>query len=296
MTSPTSPRAPRRRTTVAAIALSGALLLAGCGASGGSAPTKATAPRGSTTTAPAQDAAEALHDAANATLEASSFDVQVEANLEVGVQTVHLDSSGPVDYDKVVADVEINVEQGSTTQKVKIRSDGTRFWVQSEKPGGPTLPDGKSWVEGPVSRLKQSATLQPSGLVGVVLALLGAKDAKATGTAKIDGETVRTYRTTVLYQDAVDAAGDRAPAFQSALSLRGDPGIELDIDVAVGSDGIVRKLSLDVKASKPSIALGGDYRVELKDVNKPVDKPDAPPAKDTVTGPTAKRLIEQLID
>ena len=295
------------------------LILAACGASGGSDSSKTDSPtttaRGGTpsTTAPGGEKAtttasedttttteapgdpdQALHDAAEATLAATAFRVESDANLQIGAQNIHLQASGPIDYDTVVADVMISVEQGSQTQDVEIRADGSTFWVRTEGGDGPTIPEGKTWVEGDISRLRNAPSLKPSGLIGVVLALLGSKDAEATGTDTIDGVDVLTYQTTVSYADAVEAAGDRAAAFKSALSLTAGEDPKLAIEAAVGDDGVVRNMDLDIQTSSTT-PLDGTYTVDITDVGQPVDKPDPPPAEDTLTGPQADTILDQLI-
>lgn len=279
-------------------------LLAACGVDGGSeadpattAPTSTTA-ASSTTTALEQssDPDQALVDAVEATLGASSFAIESEANLEIGPQEFKLQTAGPVDYDELVASVVINVDGGSSKAEVELRSDGTTLWVRPEgtAASGIDLPSGVSWIEGDAQRLEAASTFDPAGLLGVVLALRASDGAQEVGSAELDGTEVTRYQTTVDYDDAVEAAGDDAEAFQSALSLTAPGSIGLDISVSVGDDGVIREFGLDVVSDTP--ALGGDYTVELTDVGQSVEKPDAPPSDQVLSGPEADAILDKILE
>ncbi|MGI8755878.1 MAG: hypothetical protein ACR2MB_08455 [Acidimicrobiales bacterium] len=299
MTSTMSSKHPRRRFAMAGVATTFALALAACGVSGGSdgagtGTTSKTGEGSTTTIAPAQDPDTALHDAANATLKARSFRIESEANLEIAAQTVHLRAVGPVDYDSVIANVQINVEQGSKAQEIEIRANGSTFWVRPKTATVSQLPEGKTWVQGKVSRLEKAASFKPTGLIGVLLALLGSTDAKRVGTGEIDGIKVVEYKTTISYAAAVRAAGDRAKAFQSALSLTSGKDPQLVTDVSVGADGVIRKMRLEIQVPS-GLPLGGTYAVDLTKVGQPVDKPDAPPDGQILKGAKADKILDQIL-
>jgi hypothetical protein len=274
-----------------AVLLTSALLLTACGVNGGSGDATATT---TTTEVRPADAAKALRDAGEATLNATSFAVDSEAKLEIGAQLVRLTSKGSIDYRSIVGDVLLNLDSTDGKTELDIRTDGRRFWVRVEGSQAPTVPDGKTWIQGNASRLKKVTSLEPTGLIGVILALRGTTKAEQTGTGTTDGIATTTYRTTVAYDDAVKAAGRDAKAFTSSLSLQAPSPPDLAMKVEVGRDGIIRKFDLEVQA-KGGTPLSGTYRIELTDVNKKVKAPDAPPASDTLTGPRAERILDQII-
>ena len=282
-------------------------LVTACGVSGsdaGSAPpstngdaSSTTAGADTTTSSTAvvdDDPDQALADAADATLAAPSFGLDSEANLEIGAQKFRLGAKGSVDYDSLVAKVTISVDSNGKPGEVEIRSDGTTLWVRPDAPTGVAVPDGKTWVEGNASRLRQAKTFDQPGLIGVLLALRAANDSQRSGSEEIDGVKATDYTTTVDYAEAVKAAGKDADAFKTALSLTAPGQTALDIEVAVGADGIIRRFRLDIDSD--SSLLGGDYRVDLSDVGQAAEAPDAPPKGETLTGPKADKLLDQLLE
>lgn len=282
---------PTRRAATAAV-VAFALALSACGVSGGSegADTATT----TTTEVKPADPAKVLRDAADATLDATSFTVDSKLKLELGAQLFRLSSKGSIDYDSIVGDVLLNVDSTESRTEIDIRTDGTKFWIRPEGDQTPTIPDGKTWIEGSASRLKKSSSLTPKGLIGVILGLRGTKTAKQVDTGTADGIATTTYETTVAYDDAVKAAGRDAKAFTSSLSLRAPKIPDLVMKVEVGADGIIRNFDLTVQASA-NTPLDGTYAVKLTDVNKKVKAPKAPPAADTLTGPRAERLLDKLL-
>lgn len=277
------------------------LLLAGCGiANGSDADQTTTAPTGTaaettTTLEQSSDPDQAVIDAVDATLGASSFAVQGEANLQIGTQAFKLRTKGPVDYEELVADVEISGGGSGQDAAVKLRADGTDLWVQAEGTAadGVDLPVGKTWIEGDAQRLEKAATFDTAGLVGVVLALRASDGATEVGSTELDGVEVTRYETTVDYDDAVAAAGDDVESFKSALSLTAPDPIALDITVSVGADGIIREFSLEVNSE--TAGLVGDYSLDLTDVNQPVDKPDAPADDEILRGPEAEKILDDIL-
>lgn len=242
------------------------------------------------------DPDQAVIDAVDATLAARSFSVSSVADLNVGPQQFGLTTSGAVDYEQVVVDVAIAVESGAQQDELEIRSNGTTVWIRVE---GATaaevgLPPGIRWIEGDADKLAELGSYDQTGLIGVVLTLRAADNTELVGTDTIDGIDVTRFRTTVIYQDAVTAAGPDAEALQQSLSLRAPVPVELDIDVAVGSDGIIRDFSLIADTQANGLTLSADYQVDLTRVGEEVSPPEAPPTDETLTGPRADAIFEAL--
>lgn len=278
-----------------------ALLIAACGVdgssdSGGSGNGNGNGgddPITTTIAEPPEDPDQFVMDAGNATLDATSFSVEGEANLQVVGQMLQLTSSGSVDYENLVADVEITVDEQGSLSEVGVRADGTVVWVRSEGSAAPEIPDDKTWVEGESSRIAAEESFGPAGLIGVLLAMRGADGTEVTDGEELDGVDTRRYTFTITYAEAVEAAADLAEEFQTSLSLTGADDADLDIEVWIGDDGLVRRFELVIDAGATPIS--GDYVVELTDVNQDIDAPDAPDEDDVLTGPEAEEILDQLL-
>jgi hypothetical protein len=289
-----------RRSPLLALVSALALLIAACGVdgssdSGGNGNGNGSADPTTTTTVAEvpDDPDQFVMDAGNATLEATSFSVEGEANLQVAGQMLRLTSSGSVDYQNLVADVEITVDEQGNLSEVGVRADGTVVWVRSEGSAAPEIPDGKTWVEGDSSRIGAAESFGPAGLVGVLLALRGAEGAEVSDGEELDGIDTRRYSFTITYAEATEAAAEMAEEFQTSLSLTGADDADLDIDVWIGDDGLVRRFELVINAGATPIS--GDYMLELTDVNQEIESPDAPDEDDVLTGPEAEEILDQLI-
>ncbi|CAN5819528.1 hypothetical protein BH23ACT2_BH23ACT2_04470 [soil metagenome] len=275
-----------------------ALLVASCGVDdspssdgNGNGGTTTTSP--TTIAEPPEDPDQFVMDAGEATLMAESFSVESEANLEVAGQQLQLGSSGSVDYAGLLADVDIFVDQQGDLNEVGIRSDGTTLWVRAEGSGAPEFPDGRTWVEGDTSRIEEGETFGPAGLIGVLLAMRGAEGTEVSDGEELDGVDTRQYAFTITYAEATEAAGDMAEEFGTSLSLTGADDADLNIDVWIGDDGLVRRFELVIDAGGTMIS--GDYVVELIDVNQEIDTPDAPDEDEVLTGPEAEGILDQLL-
>ncbi len=294
------------RRTPALLALVAVMALPMCGVSddseGAPGPEQGTTtePGGSettvaetTTTAEVpEDLDQALADAADATIAATSFTIDSEAQLDIAGQQLALGVIGSVDYEAYQASLELMVDQDGTASNQEIRSDGETLWVRVES-DAITIPDGKTWVEGDAARLEDATTFDPDGVLGVLYALRAAEGTEAGDTEEIDGVEATQYTTEIDYTAAVAAAGSDADAFEAALSLDSPEAIALLVDVWVGEDGLVRRFELEVDAG--TTPLGGSYRIELSEIGEEVGEVEVPPATDTLTGPQADTLLDRLI-
>jgi hypothetical protein len=292
----------RRRT--AHLALATALVLSACSAGsdsegggdkgqGGTTTTEAANDTTTTVAEPADDPDQAVIDAVDATLAVESFRVESDAQLEVGAQEFRLTSSGFVDYADLLADMEITVTGNDQDAAIALLADGTNLWVRADGGASVEIPDGKTWLEGEATLLEQSDNFAQVDLIGVLVALRAAAGTEVGDTEEIGGVETTSYLATIDYQDAVDAAGDDAEAFQSALSLSSEEPVALDVQVWIGDDGIIRRFHLEVDAG--GAPLGGTYEVELSEVGEEPEAPEAPDAADVLSGPEAEELLSQLI-
>ncbi len=293
---------PLARGAVATTVL--ALALSGCGGSseqdpagtsGEASASSSPSPSASASPVSAEDAAAALKDAVDATLAARAFSVEGDAQLSIGDQDLALLSSGAVDYDAVVADLSLAVNQADQSSTITVLADGENLWARVEGATAPTLPPGKTWIEGQADRLAASSAFEPGGVLGVVLVLRGSEEAEVTGTGEVDGVPVTEYTTTVTYDDALAAVGPDAETLQGAFSLSGAASsLPFDVTVAVGEDGIIRDLELELDGG--DVPAEGSYLLSLRDVGTTPEPPEAPDAASVLTGRPAERLLDQLIE
>lgn len=273
--------------TLTALALSTLLVLTACGGSGDDSDERAEKPS-------ASDAVNVVHDSVDATLAVKSMDVDSEAQFQAAGQEFAFGVDGAMDYENLIGDVTMSTEQGGQTQEIQVRSDGEKVWFRVDGPEAASIPQGKSWAEGDADTLREHESIEPIGLVGVVVALRGAEEVEVGDSKKIDGVPTRQYTTTVVYSDAVEAAGDERDEFATSFSLSGVDDAELAMEVWIGDDGVIRDFSLDVDAGDKPV--DATYDVEISGANHDVDAPEAPPEDDVLTGPEADAWIAQAID
>ncbi|VXC39521.1 hypothetical protein [Nocardioides sp. AX2bis] len=288
------PNRLRPLTAVAVTAVTAAVL-AGCsGGDGADAPEEPASESASEPADPAE-AAQVLQDAVDATVAARVFTIDGDLDLEIAGQQLQLQTQGSVDYDATVADLLLSIGQGGQTSEAEVKADGSTLWVRAEGEGIPAFPGGATWLQGEASRLTESTTFTPTGLVGAVLVLRGASEAEELGTEEEDGVQVTRYATTFTYDDALAGVeGEEAQVLGSAFSLTGQASsIDLDVEVAVGEDGVLRELDLEIAES--DVPASGGYEISLSDVDGEVSPPTPPDPADVATGPEAEALLDQVI-
>ncbi len=250
---------------VAAVAVGAAAFSGGSIASGASGGGSAAA--GS----PAVPAKGSLASAASNSAAASSVAFSLSATETTASSTSTLVSgSGAFDLTKGVGQVTASVPSlsslpGAGSQgSLDIVADGTNLYVNV--PALSSLTGGKSWVETSASGLASlagstagslplSALSDPSQVMG----LLGSLGAPVTtlGTVELHGESTTEYRTTVSIADIVSktahgSTGSTAGALAKALQDLGIPSIP--VTAWVGSDGLLRQISVSVDLSHASLA------------------------------------------
>lgn len=266
------------------------------GATNGSAEESTKEPTEEPTQDDERGAGEVLDAAVDATLANPRASIESLADLQIAGQQITLETDGRVDYDAVVVDSTLQVTQSGSSQRVEILADGETFWVAAEGAQVPPFPDGATYLAGDVERLAEAETFTQDSLVGIVLVLRSGADADAEegDTEEIDGVETRSFTYTVPYTDALEAAGDDAEALRSALSLTGDAEqADLEVEVAVGSDDVVRRLEVEIDGG--TVPVSGTYDLALSDVGAEVEPPEAPADDEVARGPQADALLDQLI-
>lgn len=242
------------------------------------------------------DPAQVLQDAVSKTIELQAFTIDSDLSLQISSQDLRLETRGSIDYGTTVGDIMLKVSQADAGGSARVLSDGETLWVSLEGEQAPSIPGGVTWLQGETSRLAESTTFTPGGLLGAVLVLRGAEDVEVVGTDEIDEVSVTRYATTFTYADATAAvSGDEAETLKGTFSLTGDAAaLELEVEVAVGEDGVLREVGLDLVA-QDSVPASGGYDLELTDVGKEIEAPEPPDPADVATGPEAQALLDQII-
>ena len=244
------------------------------------------------------DPSQALQDAVSATVELQAFTIDSDLDLEIGGQDLAIGVEGSVDYGTPIADIELVVSQGGVASNARVLADGESLWVSIEGAQAPSFPEGATWLQGDAARLNGSSSFTPDGVLGAVLVLRGAQDVEEAGTDELDGVTVTRYTSTFAYEDASAAvSGDEAEAetLRSSFALTGDAAaLELQVEAAVGEDGVLREVHVEV-VEEDGVPASGGYDLELTDVGGEIALPERPDEEDVASGPDAEALLDQII-
>ncbi|WP_323791601.1 hypothetical protein [Nocardioides sp.] len=235
-----------------------------------------------------------LEDATDASLSSRRFVVDLEARLDLDGRELGLTAAGRVDYDAVVADLALGVEQQSGTAVAQILADGERVWVSLEGDDAAPFPGGARYVQGSSDKLAAATTFAPESLLGVLHVLRGAEDVEQGDDQDVAGVETRVFTFTVAYLDAVAAAGDDAETFEMAFNLTGDAtAADLDIEVAIGPDDVVRRFALEIVAG--DLPVTGTYDLALSEVGEDVAVPDAPADDEVASRKDSAKTLRQLL-
>lgn len=283
---------------LAAVGLSVAVL-AGCSFSAGfevksNDPSSATAPDATVSDETGSDATDSdpapddpaafVRAAAEKTINAPSF--SIDSDLEVNLPTDDLAviTNGAGDYNNVIADLDLQVTSQTSEQRIELLADGDTMWMKTTDTGG-------QWVQGDADRLA-GETFNQSGILGSLLMLRAAQDVEVGEASELDGVTGREYRTSFTYAEALAAAAPDEATFSYSFSLTGT-GVDavLNVTTWIGDDGVVRDFRFEIEHE----AISGGADMKLRDVGQPIAPPEPPPSDETITGPEADQLLDQLL-
>lgn len=158
------------------------------------------------------------------------------------------------------------------------------------------IPGGKSWVRLDIAQAAQKlgVTLSPLGATatqnpGQALDLLRSIGSVETvGSETVDGASTTHYHATI---DLTKAAANLAPQEQGLLShliARGAPS-SIPVDIWIGDDGLVHKLTFNDSAARGSVAL----TLDISGYGTPVTV-TAPAAADTLDATGLVGMIGSL--
>jgi len=153
------------------------------------------------------------------------------------------------------------------------------------------LPEGKKWVRATESSagdgfdfgaLEDAAETDPREVLDTLATLTG--DVETLGTQELHGVETTHYRAAIDPAALAKAKDREGQGASQSLVDRLTTGVEeVPVDVWIGADGLVRKLSVAFSAQTPSTAQAGEGAMtfELWDYNQPVTI-ELPPADDVV--------------
>ncbi len=150
------------------------------------------------------------------------------------------------------------------------------------------LPTGQSWIRLDLEKAGKSLGVDLNQLMGQagqnpsdVLDMLRASGSvQEVGTETVNGDSTTHYEATIDLAKAAGRLGDRAQQLVQNLIAQGAPS-SIPVDVWIGDDGLVRKLTLDESLSAQGHSADVKLDLELSDYGTTVNV-TAPPADQTL--------------
>jgi hypothetical protein len=150
------------------------------------------------------------------------------------------------------------------------------------------LPGGKPWLRLDLQQAGKSLGLDLNQLMGQanqnpaqVLDLLRASGSvEKVGTETVNGDSTTHYKATIDLSTAAGKVGADAQAMVQHLIDQGAPST-IPVDVWIGDDGLVRRLTLDESVAKAGQAGAVHLTLNLSDYGTAVNV-SAPPSGDTL--------------
>ncbi len=293
------------RTRMAAIAASVALAIGGLAACSGGGQDVVRSGAGGAVAA--SDPAEALKQAAQKTTEAGTAKVAMTFGITgvpgIGDTTLSIDgavdsstgrSAFTMDLSKLTSALPSSQQAGVGALlgdgNIQIVTDGGDVYMQlgglASLLGATT---GQSWIKVPVGSDAASAVGAPVGDGTEILKLLDQAGGVTTvGTEQVRGVDTTHYQGTLDLASALaEASADQRSKAESELGKVGiDPSAaSLPVDVWIGADGLVRRVTVGVEGLKTTGSTGspgGNVTIEFYDFGQPV----------SITVPSADQVFQ----
>ncbi len=146
------------------------------------------------------------------------------------------------------------------------------------------IPGGKSWVRLDIAQAAQKLGVQLNGLGAAATQnpaqaldlLRSIGSVETVGAETVGGASTTHYRATIDLTKAAANLGTDEQGLLNHLIANGAP-TSIPVDVWIGDDGLVHKLTLNASGGSDSVAL----TLEISDYSTPVTV-TAPPAADTL--------------
>jgi hypothetical protein len=150
------------------------------------------------------------------------------------------------------------------------------------------IPGGKSWIRLDLEQAGQAAGVDVNQLLGQAAQnptdaldmLRESGSVTEVGTETLNGEQTTHYKATIDLQKAASKLGGRVQQAVQGMIARGAPS-SLPVDVWIGDDGLVRKVTLDEGFSANGHSDDVNLTVVFSDYGTPVTVV-APPADQTL--------------
>ena len=271
---------------LAALAVGVALGASACAADPSGSDQSATRPAAPSSAAASTDRSpdEALEAATVATLDADRFTVEHHVVLEPHAPVFESLTTGRADLAAAVCDLTFTSDLLGNGQTTRVLSDGRTAWVAVTAGEQPGLPGGATYVGVDAATFASDVDDNPARILEMVHVLRAGDAATAAGVGTVDGVETRRYVFTTTPSAALRAAGDDAEALDRALELFTHGEADLDVEVEVGPDDVVRSLRVAVGPALENGDTGALHTLDLSDVGERVAPPVAPAAGDVSTG------------
>ena len=224
--------------------------------------------------------------AATKTENAGGVKVVMTVGVTAGGKTFTVDANGAFDKDEGQLTLALG---GQGTAELRFLQEGGDPVVYLNMPMlSSQLPGGKSWIRLDVAKAGQALGVNVDQLLSQAgqnpadaLDLLRASGSvDEVGTETVNGEPTTHYKATIDLEKAVSKLGDRAQQLVQHLIDQGAPS-SLPVDVWIGDDGLVRKLTMDESVSASGSSAEVDLSLVFSDYGTDVNV-SAPPAGDTL--------------
>jgi len=274
----------RGRSTAAAAAATGLLLLTGCGgqepsaapAAAPSSPSSAL-PSGAPPSSAAPDAAltpvQLVSQSSDAATKAGSARIALTSVVEVGGQKQRIEGSGVMDMAGQAFSLEVTPPGGAG--KIETRVVDGKTYLR----GAPGVPSGK-WVLAPATAGQNGGTTDPTQLLSMLHKV--SDDVHAAGTKQVRGQETTRYTGTLDLGKAVEQQGgaqsDQAQAMLKKLGVD-----ELPFEVFLDDQGRPARFSVDLEIEAAGKKVHSATSVDYYDWGTRVHV-TAPDASDVVRG------------
>jgi hypothetical protein len=226
--------------------------------------------------------------AAAATKTANAGGAKLSMTVGVTADGQNFDVSANGVFDQDQGDLTMNLPGGLGAAELRYLQESGDPVVYMNMPSlSSRLPGGQSWIRLDLEKAGQSAGVDLNQLMGQanqnpadVLELLRASgSAQEVGPETVNGESTTHYQATIDLAKAADQLDGRAQQMVQSLIAQGAPS-SIPVDVWVGDDGLVRKLTMDENLSAQGRSAEVKLDLELSDYGTDVNV-TAPPADQT---------------
>jgi hypothetical protein len=224
--------------------------------------------------------------AATKTQNAGGAKLAMTVGVTAGAKTFDVTANGVFDKDQGDLTMNLPGDVGNVEMRYLQESGDPVVYLNMPMLSS-RLPTGQSWVRLDLEKAGKNLGVDLNQLMGQagqnpsdVLEMLRASGSvQEVGTETVNGDATTHYQATIDLAKAAGQLGDRAQQLVQGLIAQGAPA-SIPVDVWVGDDGLVRKLTLDESLSAQGQSAEVKLDLELSDYGTDVNVA-APPADQT---------------